>query len=389
MKTLFRRVLGILQIPLWGLLLIIPRKNNLWVFGAWNGQKFSDNPKYIFLEVVAKHPDVTAIWIVKSKALLKQLHDANLPAAYAYSLFGLWHQIRAGCVVFSHSVEWDLVSFCIAPRTTRVQAWHGLPIKRIGYMNEKGVSRERANLISRLYPHRTDRCDFIPAAGAYDKEIFQQSFNVAPEDVVQSGYPKFDPLWSARWATPQQKQFIYMPTLRGTAGTEFDVFAESGLDFKALNKKLGECRYKLFIKLHPVQVWREQDIQDCHECEHITMLTATYDVYANFDRFSAVITDVSSVFFDFLFLGKPIILGLFDMQGFIENTRSLSLDISEIDVGYTAKNWAEVLDHMKAISDQSPFKPNKSYEMVQAKFLTHFDSKSSARAVQEISQRTL
>ena len=210
--------------------------------------------------------------------------------------------------------------------------------------------RARADLISRLYPHRTDRCDFIPAAGAYDQQIFQQAFNVAPENVVQTGYPKFDPLWTAQSNMQTQTQFIYMPTLRGTAGTEFDVFAKSELGFQQLDRTLGESGHKLYIKLHPVQVWRAQDIQECQACEHITVLDADYDVYANFHRFDAVITDVSSVFFDFLFLGKPIVLGLFDMQEFGQSTRSLNLDVSEIDVGYMANTWTEALVHMKTIS---------------------------------------
>lgn len=387
MSTLFRRILGVLQIPLWTLLLIIPRQKNLWVFGAWNGQKFSDNPKYIFLEMLEKHPDIRVIWIVKSKLLLQQLQAQGLPAIYAYSLKGLWLQIRAGCCVFSHSVEWDLVSTCIGARTTRVQAWHGLPLKRIGYMDEMGVSRARADLISRLYPHRTDRCDFIPAAGTYDQRIFQQAFNVAPQDVVKTGYPKFDPLWATQSDNSAQTRFIYMPTLRGAAGTQFDIFAKSELDFQELDSILGAQGHTLYIKLHPVQVWQPQDIEACQSCDNITVLDADYDVYANFHLFDAVITDVSSVFFDFLFLGKPIILGLFDMQEFSQSTRSLNLDVSEIEVGYVARTWTETLAHMKAISGQAGNTPNARYKKVQEAFLTHFDAQSSARAIEEIRRR--
>lgn len=382
-KPLWRRVLGLLQIPLWWLLQYIPKQKNIWVFGAWNGQKFADNAKYIFLHVLQNHPDIQAVWIVKSKDLLLRLQAEDLPVAYAYSAKGLWLQMRAGCVVFSHSVEWDLVSWCVGGKVFRLQGWHGLPMKNIGYLDQKGVTRNRAQMIGRLYPHRTDRCDFIPAAGQFDQSIFQAAFNVASDDVEIVGYPRFDSLHK----TGTSNTFIYMPTLRGTAGTIFDLFAKTALDFQLLDQHLKQIDRQLFIKLHPVQAWDINDRAICDTCDNIHILSPDYDVIGRIDQFQGVITDVSSVFFDFLFLEKPIITAQFDMDDFFATTRTLIDTLPDTDVGFSAQNWEDIVHHMESIPSQSPFAPPPSYTAVRKQFFTHFDTHASHRVVTEVRKR--
>jgi len=66
---------------------LFPRDQSRWVFGAWNGTKFIDNPKYVFLHVLQNLPKVKATWITRNKTLAKELRNKGLPVAYAGSFF--------------------------------------------------------------------------------------------------------------------------------------------------------------------------------------------------------------------------------------------------------------------------------------------------------------
>ena len=388
MKKFARRLLGLTQIPLWLLLALVPKDQARWVFGAWNGQRYGDNARSVFEEVRQNHTDIRPVWIVKNKALMQEMRANGLPVAYAYSPRGIWAQVRASVAVISHSVEWDLVATCIARRCLRVQGWHGIPIKKIGYLDEKGVSHRRAATITRLYPHRTDRCDLILAAGDYDQAVFRAAFNVRLDDVVQTGYPRNDRLlrWSrAHQYTPQH--FIYLPTLRGGAGQVFDLFERSGVDLKALDTALGAAGLQLTIKLHPAQAMHPQDKSALDGCTNIELLPADYDLNVVLPEVDALITDVSSVYFDFLFLDRPIILAQFDMAAFERETRSLLTPLKDFDLGHSAGSWEGVLDRMQALNAAGPFVPDESYRRTKARFFTTIDDQSAARTVAEIRRR--
>ena len=51
---------------------LVKRKNNVWIFGAWAGQNYSDNTKYLFEYVNEHQKDIRAIWITKSEKLSSQ-----------------------------------------------------------------------------------------------------------------------------------------------------------------------------------------------------------------------------------------------------------------------------------------------------------------------------
>lgn len=388
MKKFARRLLGLAQIPLWFLLALVPKDRARWVFGAWNGRRYTDNARYVFEEVRQNHPEIRPVWIAKNKALLQEMRAKGLPVAYAYSPRGLWAQVRASVAVFSHSVEWDLVTTCIAGRCLRIQGWHGIPIKKIGYLDEKGVSRRRAATITRLYPHRTDRCDLIFAAGDYDQAVFREAFNVSPDNVVQTGYPRNDTLFRLFRAQPHApKHFIYLPTLRGGAGQVFDLFARSGIDLKSFDTSLGAAGLQLSIKLHPAQAMDPQDKSALDGCTNIALLPAAYDLNAVLPEVDALITDVSSVYFDFLYLDRPIILAQLDMATFERETRSLLTPLQDFDLGHSAASWEGVLARMQALNAAGPFVPDETYRRTKARFFTTVDDTSAARAVAEIRRR--
>ena len=46
---------------------IIPKSPNVWVFGAWAGKRYSDNPRYLFEYIARAQPQIRPIWLAKDK----------------------------------------------------------------------------------------------------------------------------------------------------------------------------------------------------------------------------------------------------------------------------------------------------------------------------------
>ena len=56
------------------ILSFIPKNKNIWVFGAWFGSRFADNPKYLYLYLMEhKELNIKPIWICKNKKLLEEM----------------------------------------------------------------------------------------------------------------------------------------------------------------------------------------------------------------------------------------------------------------------------------------------------------------------------
>lgn len=109
---------------------LIPKKKGLWLFSSWFGKKYLDNPKYIYQELLKNKDGVQPYWLVKDKALLRRLEALEYPVLNAFSVKGIWLQLRAEVVVFTHSVCSEFLPCLIAAQTKRIQTWHGIPIKK-------------------------------------------------------------------------------------------------------------------------------------------------------------------------------------------------------------------------------------------------------------------
>ena len=60
-------LLYVINLPIYCLSLFVPRKNNIWIFGAWFGEKYSDNSKYLFEYVNQHHKNIQCIWLSRDR----------------------------------------------------------------------------------------------------------------------------------------------------------------------------------------------------------------------------------------------------------------------------------------------------------------------------------
>jgi CDP-glycerol glycerophosphotransferase len=365
---------------------LIPKNKNIWIFSAWNGKKYSDNPKAIFSKILNGNRNIKAVWISKNKDLYLELKSAKLPSVYAYSIRGFYYHLIAGAAIFTHSVDWDFLSFLIGPKTKKIQTWHGIPIKKIG-LDDKRFPNQflRKKIIEFLLPYKKDfKYDLVLAASEYDQLIYESAFAVNKKKIVITGYPRNDQLFNVlKVRNSEVNKVIYMPTFRGDIGSEFSLLESSNFDFDKANKFMKSINAVLFIKLHPVQIYSKRDLLASKDKSNVILLNPSEDIYKNLASFNVLITDFSGIFFDFLITGKPVIMAPFDFANYLSFDRDIYVKYNEICPNRPCWNWNQVFSKLKEISINKKI-DRRRYNFLQKKFHKYIDSNSSKRAFTEI-----
>ena len=372
---------------LFAISILVPKRNGLWLFGAWMGRRYSDNPKYVHRYLAEHEPEIDAVWIVKDRTLYRELKESGKSVAFAYSLEGLRRQLRAEVVVFTHSVPDEFVSSLIAPRVKRVQTWHGMPIKKIGY-DDNTQQRSRAWVLLRalMFPCDLDRCDLVIAGGEDDAAKYRSAFDVHRAGVRITGYPRNDELLrSVAPSSPDAhtRRAVYMPTLRGSPGSEFELFRTSEFDFDRADTALSRACWRMSVKLHPVQVFAPEDLRALQQARCMDALPSEVDLYGQVGAFDALITDFSGVYFDFLITGKPIVMAPFEIERYLVQDRELYYEYDDICPDPPCRSWDEVFARLAELSTQ-PSGPSARYVALQRRFHTYLDADSSRRVAMEI-----
>ena len=370
---------------------LIPKKKGLWLFSSWFGEKYLDNPKYIYQELLKNSYGVQPYWIVKDKALLRRLETLDYPVLNAKSLKGVWLQIRAEVVVFTHSVRSEFVPCFIAPQTKRVQTWHGVPIKKIGFDSQDPKQQDADKKIRFFLPFLREDYDLVTAVSAEDKKIYHSAFRTPVEKIRITGYPRNDEIFRGSKSNKKLKgdnlKIIYMPTLRGGMNDEFNLLSNSHFDFVSIDEHLNAIGASLFIKLHPVQVFTQKDEEFIKSSRNIKALLNDDDIYESLGNYDVLITDYSGIFFDFLISGKPIIMAPIDYDNYVKHDRAVYYEYLSICPTPPCNNWDEIIKSIELLTHNRNI-PDRYYE-IQKKFHKYNDDKSSERVIEEIKRLVL
>lgn len=381
-------VLYCLQLPLNVIFLasvFIPKKKDLWLVSAWFGEKFLDNPKYVFKELVHGEYNINAFWIVKDKSLLSDVNLKGYPVVYAYSLKGIWLQLRAGAIVFSHSIRSEFTPCLIAINTVKVQTWHGVPIKKIGYDDKySGIDTKVQKTLRLLFPFLNESYDLVVAASEEDKKVYHTAFKTPLANIRVTGYPRNDEIFRTSLNKVQKiqkaKKIIYMPTLRGGSGDCFELLSD--FDFFGADKYLNEMNALLYIKLHPVQLFKKKDLELINQSRSIKAVFNSDDIYESLGDYDVLITDYSGIYFDFLITGKPIVMAPIDYDHYVNNDREVYYDYESICPAKPCNSWTEIFQALEMVL-ATPERTGE-YDVMRQRFHKYMDDSSSKRVIDEI-----
>jgi len=366
--------------------LLVPRNNNIWVFGAWNGNKWADNSKYMFLYVSEHHPDVNIVWLSKNKGLIKYLKGKSLKAVHPYSLKGFYYTLFAKVGFITHSL-FDLNAYCTG-RMKIVNFWHGIPLKPVLYSDPKRGTRARVSfkkLLSILFPYYWKDLNYakmlLVTSSDFTRKIFERVFGTG--DIKITGYPRIDPLKAGSERPIKNGDIIkgiYLPTYRRE--NESNIFDSLKNQIDNLDAYLRRSNIILDIKVHSYEV---HEFLLSEKPSNISIIDDTQpdnEVYQILKNYSFLISDYSSVIFDYMILRRPIILAPFDLDEYVLSNGDFLISYDWLPYP-KAKSWSDVMSAIDELK-KTGFKISDEQMNFIGYFHLYDDNKNSERVFEEV-----
>ena len=339
-------VRGVLALCVFAVSLIIPRDDSVWVFGSNGGGAFRDNSKYLYLHTVEERSHLRAVWLSRNSAIVEALQESGYEAYHVNSLRGMWLNLRAGYVFITHGMP-DVNRWC-SGGATKVLLWHGVALKRIGW-DDPGLRRVMDKMVQRLKDKIFHRYDIIVVPTDAMREPFSSAFRVNPEKILVAGYPRndvltnswtgYDPLEdtaridSVKTLYRNGAVLLYMPTKRRETSQE----VADHLDFDELDQWLANRDAYMLFKPHPSE---PIVLRDTHS--RIIEVSSAADIYPLLKYTDVLLTDYSSIYFDYLLLDRPVVFYPFDIEEY-RSERGFYLDYEEATPGPIATDFDGLL----------------------------------------------
>lgn len=414
-KRLIERIkywLQILLLPVYGFSFFIPRDKKLWVFGSTFGRRFADNPRYFYLYVVQRNinfshqteqdcildnqiSQIRSVWISQNREIVALLQEKGYPVYFKYSLKGIWSCLRGG-VYFYDNYPKD-ISHWLSGGAIKINLWHGIPLKKIQHDNIHDTIRHPKNIVEKIktFPRRLSDekpSHYVLSTSEYMASIFKSAFQT--KRVIVSGYPRNDAFGNHRLQnilsekeeyflsrmqnTKAKYRVLYMPTFRDSEEKFFEV-----IDLRELNRFLEKNHILLCVKLHCKSKLKQEF--DRINSDNILVIDAETDPYIYIEESDLLITDYSSIYFDYMLSGKPIIFFHYDLEEYLQNSRQMYFDYEKYTPGKKAKNWQELmtlLSDMDKLTEQA--RNENPYEAMMKQFYDGYADRSSERLYNQI-----
>lgn len=269
--------------------------------------------------------------------------------------------------------NWNGPFHKLSARQKTVQLWHGIPLKRLNVL-------------------RTAVYDFHISPSNYVNETALAKVIQAKEH-LNLGYPRNDLLFiehddldlalcdrklydlAKERFENNKKVFVYMPTHRESLEDSLPP-----LDFKALDEALGGIGAVMIVKLHAFAL-AKLDTSKAYKNLHFH--NAVGDIYPILKYTHVLVTDYSSVYFDFLLLNRPIIFYAYDFEKYHTNMGGFVYDYETYAPGLHVKNQEDL--HVALSAEKDDFCQNQ--ETLYKKLFDHRDGRSSSRFCKLVSQR--
>lgn len=337
---------------------LFPRRKKKWAFGSFRGA-FNDNAKYLFIHVSEQMPEISCAWLSINKDTVREIKAKGLKAYYILSLKGIGYALTSKFWFFN-AYSSDIM-FCLSGGAKQVNLWHGLPLKRIEFDIDSGLLADRyvkKTLKERYYhPEVFKRPDYMVTSTELFSEVFARSFRISRDQCLGFGLARNEVLtWSEEKrkafikryepaATMEliaelghyDKVFVYMPTWRDSQND----FVAAGFDFETMESVLSENNALLLVKPHS-NTFIDPGLME--SMAHVKLLPSTLDIYPILPYTDVLITDYSSIMYDYILMEKKdVILYLFDYQEYVSE-RPFIWPYDEMSYGHRAYDFGALLD---------------------------------------------
>ncbi len=359
------------------------------LFESFQGRIYACSPKAMYLAALKdeRFSDYNFIWAVrdvKKYAFLKENRNTKV-VKYRTNEY-MRALARAKYWVTNSTMLPHVIP---SKEHVFIQTWHGTPLKRLGCdIKNQGNNAQKLSEIHKQYTTQGRRITHFLSPSEFYTQKIGSAYAQGKEKFVECGYPRNDFLFShtaedvkrikESLGIPMDKKvLLYAPTFRDNTfergkGFHYDI----GIDFDMLKKELSDD-YVVLFRAHYFII----DKFDMEKYEGFVYDVSKYDDINDLYIISdMLLTDYSSVFFDFANLKRPIMFFMYDFEEYKNNLRDFYLEMSELPGPIVYKNEELCKMIRKAEKD---FCCDEKYQQFNKRFNTYNDANSSNRALGE------
>ncbi|MBP3898816.1 MAG: CDP-glycerol glycerophosphotransferase family protein [Mogibacterium sp.] len=365
--------------------------DKLVYFRTFSGRGYSDSPKamYEYMLTAPEYRDFRFVWCFKEPEKFAFLKNDRTELVK--------FRTKADNKALRKAKYW-ITNYRMLnyqyPRKGQiyVQCWHGTPLKRLGYdlessdnvMNSMAEIREK-------YRSDAKKFTYILSPSPFCTEKFASAWNLVKtgqtHKIIEEGYPRNDRLINTTPAEREElrkslgvegkKVILYAPTWRDNQHTSGEGYTyKTEVDFDKLQRELGD-EYVILFRAHYL-VANSFDfakykgfVQDVSSYSDINELYIAADI---------LITDYSSVFFDYANLRKPVIFYMYDLEEYANNLRGFYISLDELP-GPIVRDEDALIEEVRKTDG---WKPDEKYEQFCKKYNPKDDGHASERTLARI-----
>jgi CDP-glycerol glycerophosphotransferase len=344
------------------------------LYNAWWG-KLADNPKAIFEELRRRDAALEHVWVLDDLAAAPEGASVVEPGSLGF----LAQTGRARYIVSNNTLR---RYFRKKPSTTYVQTWHGAVLKRIGLDIERPAWSDSARDL-RALRREVASWDYLVSPNRFSTGVMRGAFGYEGE-VLEMGYPRNDLLFAAdrdevragvraRLGVPEEaRAVLYAPTWRD------DAAFSTALDLAGLGAALGDG-YVLLVRAHSavaatLSLRDGPGVRNVSDVDDVGELLLAADV---------LVTDYSSVMFDFAPLRKPMLFFTYDLERYRDELRGFYFDFEAEVPGPLLATTPDLADALRDV-DTVGARYAQAHERFVERYCDLDDGRAAARVVDAV-----
>jgi len=321
----------------------LPRKD-IVLFESDRGTSFGDAPRYIYERLIQRDHGLRIIWANNTPI---RFCDESTEKIKRFTPRYWWLASRARYWVSNQQMSLEMRK----PNGTQfLQTWHGTPLKRLKPVGSTKKIGEKEHL--KRYNRAVGYWDALLSASPYATKAFRSAFGYSG-DVLEVGYPRNDVFsWPDSDQRLQQtkarlgisgdrrKIVLYAPTFRDDNRKGRWWKHDLQLDLDTFFAELGDD-YLLLTRFHPLV--RNPLPSKYKESEGVLDVSRYPDIQELLLMSDVLVTDYSSIFFDYAALRRPMIFFAYDLEDYRDRLRGFYLDYEQEVPGPIVRNTSALV----------------------------------------------
>ncbi len=347
-QTVYRVVMG----AFFKLLGLFIRTDDKLVLMNGHGFKYNDSPRTIYEKMVelGMLEDYRVVWALREpeKFDIEGAEKVELDTP-KYFITALRAKYWISCVNIERGLHFK------KKKTIYLNTWHGASINFVG------------NAVSKRKDFHFEHVNYFCLNGEYEREFLIRDFNLRPESLLATGYPRNDALYAATDSTRKQMReqlgipdgkrvLLYAPTWRDSTDGGASHKLAPPIDWKKWKQTLGD-EWVVLLRTHPyttklMNVEFDDFVMNCTEYPRINDLMIAADM---------LVSDYSSTLLDYSILEKPLACFGYDYEEY-KAVRGFYFDMEQVIPNGVIRTDDELLKHILTYDEAEECAKTKKFK---------------------------